>query len=156
METRNELRILQYNVHKSRSKMIIALLQEKKIRDYDILVIQELWRHHVGAKIYNLGRVGFTLIDNGGRTCFYVNKRIDDNSWYSTWHTKDVGTITMQLRPRNDTTKQESINVYGVYNPSPNSHNDVVNRGSLDAIERALDMQEKSVIVGDFNLHYLS
>ena len=40
-ETFQELRILQYNVHKSRSKMIITLLHEMKIKDYDILMIQK-------------------------------------------------------------------------------------------------------------------
>ena len=36
-----KLRILQYNIYKSRNKMIITLLQEKKIKDYDILMIQK-------------------------------------------------------------------------------------------------------------------
>jgi len=36
-----DLRILQYNVHKFRDKVIIALLQKKKIQKYDILIIQK-------------------------------------------------------------------------------------------------------------------
>jgi len=36
-----ELRILQYNVYKSRNKIIITLMQEKKIQKYNILIIQE-------------------------------------------------------------------------------------------------------------------
>ena len=39
--TFQKLRILQYNVHKSRNKMMIALLHEKKIKNYDILMIQK-------------------------------------------------------------------------------------------------------------------
>jgi len=39
MLERSNLRILQYNVHKSRDKVIIALLQEKKIQEYNILII---------------------------------------------------------------------------------------------------------------------
>ena len=156
MKIRNELRILQYNVQKSRSKVMIALMQEERTQEYDILVIQEPWRHHAGASAYNPGRAGFTLVDNGGRTCFYINKRIDGNSWYSTWHTEDVGTITMQRRREDEDAEQVSINVHGVYNPSPNGHNDVGIRGSLDAIEEALAMRGESVMVGDFNLHHPS
>jgi len=41
MIERSKLRILQYNVHKFRNKIMITLLQEKKIQEYNILVIQE-------------------------------------------------------------------------------------------------------------------
>jgi len=59
---------------------MIALLQEKKIQEYDILMIQEPWRFRKGAKTYNPSRANFALEDNDGRTCFYINKRIDSNS----------------------------------------------------------------------------
>jgi hypothetical protein len=36
-----ELRILQYNVQKSRDIVIASLFQDSKILDYDILAIQE-------------------------------------------------------------------------------------------------------------------
>ncbi len=38
----NKLYILQYNIYKLKNKIIIALLQKKKIKNYNILVIQEL------------------------------------------------------------------------------------------------------------------
>ncbi len=34
--------VLQYNVHKFRNKMMIMLLYEKKIKNYNILILQEL------------------------------------------------------------------------------------------------------------------
>ena len=39
INTFQELRILQYNVHKLQNKMMIILLHEKKIKNYDILII---------------------------------------------------------------------------------------------------------------------
>ena len=39
--TFQKLRILQYNVHKLKNKIIIILLYEKKIKNYDILIIQK-------------------------------------------------------------------------------------------------------------------
>jgi len=41
MIERSKLRILQYDVHKSKDKVMIALLQEKKIQKYNILIIQK-------------------------------------------------------------------------------------------------------------------
>jgi len=41
MLERLNLKILQYNVYKFRNKVIIALLQERKIQEYDIFIIQE-------------------------------------------------------------------------------------------------------------------
>jgi len=80
MIERLELRILQYNVHKSRNKVIIALLQEKKIQKYNILMIQKSWRFRERAKIYNSSRVDFAIKNNDERTCFYINKSIDSNN----------------------------------------------------------------------------
>ena len=77
---RNELRILQYNVHKSRNKMIITLLNEKKIKNYDILIIQKLWRFNENFKTYYSTNVDFTLTNNENKTCFYINKKIDNNN----------------------------------------------------------------------------
>ncbi len=39
MFQQKKFQILQYNVHKFRNKMIIALLHEKKIKNYDILIL---------------------------------------------------------------------------------------------------------------------
>ena len=38
-----KLRIIKYNVYKTRKKIIIILLNEKSIKDCNILIIQELW-----------------------------------------------------------------------------------------------------------------
>ena len=40
--TFQKLRILQYNVHILRNKMMIILLHEKRIKNYNILMIQKL------------------------------------------------------------------------------------------------------------------
>ena len=40
-----ELRILQYNVQKSRDVVLASLFQNSKTLEYDILAIQEPWRN---------------------------------------------------------------------------------------------------------------
>ena len=39
INTFQKLHILQYNIYKSRNKMMITLLHEKKIKNYNILII---------------------------------------------------------------------------------------------------------------------
>ncbi len=95
MFQQKKLWILQYNVHKFRNKMMIALLHEKKIKNYDILILQELWWFNDIFKAYCSAMIDFTLKNNKDRICFYINKKIDSNIWYSTWYFKNVDTIML-------------------------------------------------------------
>ncbi len=95
MFQQKKLWILQYNIHKFRNKMMIALLHEKKIKNYDILILQELWWFDDIFKAYCSTIVDFMLKNNENKICFYINKRIDSNIWHSTWYFKDVNTIML-------------------------------------------------------------
>ena len=105
--------------------------------------------------MYNSRNAGFTLEDNGGRTCFYINNRVDSNSWYVNWKSKDVGTITILLRA-NDTEATSSLHIHGIFNPPPASHNEVGDKGNLLHLQTALQRGGESIIEGDFNLHHSS
>ncbi len=95
MFQQKKLWILQYNVHKFRNKMMIALLYKKKIKNYDILILQKFWWFDDIFKAYCSATVNFMLKNNEYKICFYINKRIDSNIWYLTWHFKNVNTITL-------------------------------------------------------------
>ncbi len=75
--------------------MMITLLHEKNLKNYDILILQELWWFDDSFKAYCSAIVNFMLKNNEDRICFYINKKIDSNIWYSTWYFKDVNTITL-------------------------------------------------------------
>ncbi len=79
MFQQKKLQILQYNVHKFRNKMMIALLHEKKIKNYDILILQEFWWFDDIFRAYCSVTVNFMLKNNEDKICFYINKRIDSN-----------------------------------------------------------------------------
>lgn len=153
MKENNELRIRQYNVHKSRNKVMVALFHENKIRDYDILVINEPWRFDDRSKAYCPATAGFTLVDNGGRTSFYINQKIDSNSWYTTWQSKDVGTVTLMVQAGGAQAAAEPLHIHGAYNPPPSDHNTTRDKGSLPFIKQALQMPGERVLTGDLNLH---
>jgi hypothetical protein len=60
----------------------------------------------------------------------------------------------MQLCFKNNIIEQNFINIYNIYNLSLDSYNNIINKNNLNAIKQALRMQNKSVIIKDFNLHY--
>ena len=75
-----ELRILQYNVQKSREVVQGSLFQKPKVLEYDVLAIQEPWRNPFIATSYHPLKAHFQLTyspDAVTRVCFYVNKRVE-------------------------------------------------------------------------------
>ena len=47
------IKILQYNVMKSRDIVMAILLRDPRIQEYDILAFQEPWRNPVISTIHN-------------------------------------------------------------------------------------------------------
>jgi endonuclease/exonuclease/phosphatase (EEP) superfamily protein YafD len=47
------IRILQYNVNKSRNKVLAALLEDQRLKTYDVIAIQEPWRNPFDSQAYN-------------------------------------------------------------------------------------------------------
>jgi hypothetical protein len=78
-----ELRILQYNVQKSRDVVLASLFQDPRTLEYDVLAIQEPWRNPFIATSYNPLKAHFQLTyldDAATRVCFYINKRINPST----------------------------------------------------------------------------
>ena len=150
LDTPSTLRILQYNINKSKVKVMAPLLQERAIEGYDILIIQEPWRNPFDQRVYNPRGSGFAIADNGGRIAIYVNRRIDPNTWTVEWQSPDIGTIILS-RPGEEIS---IINIHGVYIPPPASHSEVSNNEGIIQVRQALSMRGDHVMVGDFNLHH--
>ena len=92
--------------------MIIILLNNPVIREVDILIIQESWQNVHTKSSYNPKNSRFFLLykeEAGIRTCLYINKRIDINSWEKIFPSKDVYTITLKLREENADIEEDSI-----------------------------------------------
>ena len=76
------LKILQYNVHKSNDTVMASLLRDPHIKSYDILPIQEPWQnnfmpttHHPLKDSFRLYYSGLDNLEEKARFCFFVNKR---------------------------------------------------------------------------------
>jgi hypothetical protein len=77
------LKVLQYNVNKSRNKVLAGLLEDPRVKEYDIIAVQEPWRNTVDSHAYNPRNSGFHLVDRGtadSRVTTYINKRISENA----------------------------------------------------------------------------
>jgi hypothetical protein len=61
MNPKNTLKILQYNVRKSRDTVMAALLRDSRVMEYDILVIQEPWRNPFMSTTHHLAKAHFNL-----------------------------------------------------------------------------------------------
>ena len=110
MTGHQELRILQYNVQKSRDVVMASLFQDSKILDYDILAIQEPWRNSFIATSYHPLKEHFqlTYLDNTEtRVCFYIHKRIDPSTWSVSYVSKDI--ISLKLTNRHSKASTSSM-----------------------------------------------
>ncbi len=94
------------------------------------------------------------LKNNEDRICFYINKRINSNIWYSTWHFKDVDTITLQTLTDDIQMTQKVIHIHEAYNSSLRDHEIIHEKENLSNIKKTLHMLKESILVKDFNLHH--
>ena len=146
MTRHQELRILQYNVQKSRDVVLASLFKDRRILEYDILAIQELWRNpFINTSYYPLKRHFHLtyLEDSSTRVCLYINKRLDPSTWSVTYTTKDI--ISLKIRNPNSRT---TVHLYNIYNK--------VGTDTLSALAEAMDNESPHdfLILGDFNLHH--
>ena len=142
-----ELRILQYNVRKSKDVVLDSLFRLPRVLEYDILAIQEPWRNPFKATTYHPLKTHFHLIyldDASTRVCFYINKRIDPATWSVSCISKDI--ISLSIRSLHS---NRNINMFNVYNE--------VGTDTLTILEEAfgeLEPSAEAVVLGDFNLHH--
>jgi hypothetical protein len=142
-----ELRILQYNVWKSRDVVLASMFQNPKILEYDILAIQEPWRNPFITTSYHPLKAHFQLVyleDAATRVCFYINKRIDPSTWSVSHVSKDVSDLAIA-----NPTRHNKLHIINIYNE--------VATDTLQNLEEAiktLDPQDDLLVLGDFNLNH--
>ena len=147
MIEQGNLRILQYNVQKSRDVVLASLFQQNEIRDYDVLAIQEPWRNPFTNTTYHPLKTDFHLLymdDPTTRVCFYVNKRLRLDTWDVSFVSKDVAVLRITDRASNS-----RLCIFSVYNE--------VGTTSLSDLRKGLELINNNdglMVLGDFNLHH--
>jgi len=153
MTARSTLKILQYNIQKKGETVMAPLLEDPRVKEYDVIAIQEPWHNRFVHTSYNPGGGSFYLAfpaQAESRVCFYVNKRIDPNSWRTNYTSKDSGTLTLEKQAEGETKR---ISIHNVYNPPPGSYS-ARRTGSLEHARTMLGAGGTQILLGDFNLHH--
>ncbi|KAM3547744.1 hypothetical protein ARSEF4850_009829, partial [Beauveria asiatica] len=147
MRRHRELRILQYNVQKSKDIVLASLFSDSRVLEYDILAIQEPWRNPYIDTTYHPLKKHFRLTylaDSGTRVCFYIHRRLDPSTWAVSHISRDIVTFTIH-NPLTGT----SVCIFNVYNE--------VTTDTLRTLAntlRAVDQHHEIIVMGDFNLRH--
>ncbi len=152
--TQSSLFILQYNVRNSKDDIMIFMLANSKIRDYDILTIQEFWRNACVFTSYNSFIVDFHLTydeKDDVRVCFYINVKLNVNDWSIEHVFFDVCIIKLKIIQKNIS---RIVHIHNVYNASSISYSSIKLFSSLQTMKRLLNDDAKHVLLEDFNLHH--
>ena len=153
----NYLQILQYNIRHEALSTMAPLLHDEKIRQFDILAIQEPWFNPYNQSSFNSNSSNFYLVHKlktDTRTCFYVNKRLDLESWEITNEEKNLCSLKLVVKNMRLSNQWREIWIHNVYNPSPTSYTSVYNPSTLPQIQNALQKPGKHILLGDFSLHH--
>ena len=151
------LKILQYNVRKERTGVLIPFLENEEVQDTDILAIQEPWFNPVNRSTYNPSQGQFHLFHQGKegtRVCFYVNKRLDIDSWEADYSSDDCCSIRIALREGRERVQKEVVWIHNVYNPSPPTLKTSEYPSTIPRIAEVLGRAGEHILLGDFNLHH--
>lgn len=145
MRGKAELRILQYNVYKSRQVVTASLFTNPKVTEYDILAFQEPWQNGLSATAYHPLKTHTHLAymeDSETRVCFFISRRLDSSTWNVSFITRDISVITIN-HPLHST-----LHIVNVYNE--------VGTSTLDDARETIskiDQNDEILLLGDFNLH---
>jgi exonuclease III len=132
-----------------------TLLRDPRVKEYDILAIQEPWRNPFQDTTHHPAKDSFYLCypesTDGlpSRVCFFVNKRLDNSKCHFKEYSRDLCSIVLNTGE----TDAERIVVSNVYN-QPQRTDD--RTSAIPLLEQLLDTaaDKEHIVVGDFNLHH--
>lgn len=130
---------------------MVSLLRDERIKDFDVIAIQEPWRNNfINTTHYPYGQFfDLAYLDHPEtRTCFLINKRIARTRWTAVLHSLDLSTLTLETTKGGDA---EPIYIYNVYNLTTNTRETTV-----PLLREVLTQptQGNHIVLGDFNLHH--
>jgi hypothetical protein len=145
----NKLKVLQYNVQKSKDKVMAPLLADKAITSYDILALQEPWHNPYKNATYCPSSAAFYAAynDQERRSCFLINKSLNISLWDVDYSGPDVCSLRLQL-------SDITLWIHNFYNQPPGSYSTTDYPSSLTLLPSLLAREGEHLVLGDFNLHH--
>jgi hypothetical protein len=142
------VRILQYNVQKSKNGVMLPLIDGPH-EPYDLIAIQEPWTNPFVQTTYCPRSSPYELIypqEGQARTCFLLRKGFQCTSWKAALQ-PDYCQITFNF-------PYGQLTVHNIYSPIPDSYETVQWDTLLPAALQAITAPGDHLLLGDFNLHH--
>jgi hypothetical protein len=142
------LKVLQYNVQKSKDGVMVPLLDSRKA-SYDVIAIQEPWLNPNVNTTYCPRGSQYNLVfplQGRARTCLLVHKRIPISTW-SAGQEPDYCWIRLEL-------ESGPITIHNIYSEIPESYETTIWNTPIPQVLAAIQDPGRHLIVGDFNLHH--
>lgn len=150
MTENHSLSILQYNVNKSKDKVMIPLFEEPNTPTYDILAVQEPWRnpfqHTTNNRLSQFFELSY-LSHPATRVCLFIHKRLALSIWNVTHHTPDFSTLEICTRDA------RVIHIHNIYNPCQQSGDPCVIPTIVDRLNETPSNVEH-ILLRDLNLYH--
>ncbi len=147
--TPKELKIYQYNVHRSKDMVMAQFLREEEVVSADIIAIQEPWEnpyqnntHHPLKQTHELLYPAASETGGRARVCVFVTKQLEHTHLA---HSRDC----QEVRVKTESGELRIINVY----------NDQQQGAALRLLQDKLSPTRGQrgfsyLVLGDFNLHH--
>ena len=148
MQNCKTLMILQYNVWGSKA-VVIPLLADRRIHEYDIIAIQEPWQNPHMPATYCPASAPFTPAypPRQGGACLLINRHLDTSRWLVTFPDKNLTTLRLD-------TEMGRIWIHNIYSRPPGAYNTTRYDTPIPKLRKALSEEGEHILLGDFNLHH--
>ncbi len=148
------LQILQYNIRKS-LKIQKSFLINRKIRDFDIIVIQKQSCNINDIQSFNSAHNFFYLVKNTSsqsRICIYVNKCLKLNQWMI--ETVELNICLIRILIYNTDDKMQMLQLINIYNLCSLFFTFTEKSLIISRLSELLKNDCKQLIIKYFNLHH--
>jgi hypothetical protein len=157
MKNKIVLIILQYNVRNERMRIMIFLLIDDNIQNFDVIAIQKLWRNFFVLITLSFNQNDFHLfykLDENTKICFYVNDKLNTNNWNVECFTIDICTLKMKINDLDEISS--TIHIHNVYNFSLIFYSSRDNSFTFFKTKRSFvdAFTNHHILLENFNLHH--
>jgi hypothetical protein len=155
MSDTSTFNILQYNVRNDRVIIMISMLVDNRIKNFDIIAIQKFWRNFFDSTTLSSSQNDFYLLyrsRENTKVCFYINEKINSNNWEVKYSSANIISLIIRIHIEE---RSKMIHIHNIYNFSSLLYSSIKSLSMLSKIRRNLINREKyQILLSDFNLHY--
>ena len=141
-----DIRILQYNVHKS-TGVVRPLLEDRETDQYHVIALQE--SNMIERAAICPSSCAFVAIwqDREARVSILVNKKLNPNSWEARFLSPDMVSLRVQ-------TGEGILWIHNCYSSPPGCRTGRVSGSPIHSLGNVLQQEGEHLVVGDFNVHH--